>query len=58
VLDTVLANLRRALETTPRPFAWIVATPDRVERALGDASWIKKAGEFHGLRRHVLYRMP
>ena len=58
VLDTVLGNLRRSLESAPRAFALIVSTPDRVERALAGATWIRKVDEWHGLRRHVLYRTP
>lgn len=30
----------------------------RAERALAGARWIAKAAEFHGLRRHVLFRTP
>jgi SAM-dependent methyltransferase len=56
VVDTVLENLHRSLEKTPRALALIVSTPDRVERALANARWIAKAGEFIGLRRHILYR--
>lgn len=56
VLDTVLANLRRSVERFPRPLALVVSNPDRVIRALEAANWVRKAGEFHGLRRHVLWR--
>lgn len=56
VLDAMLANLRRSVEASPRPLALIVSTPDRAERALAGASWVRKAGEFQGLRRHVLWR--
>lgn len=58
VLEAMLGNLRRSLEETPRRLALIVSTPDRAERALAGAAWIRKAAEFNGLRRHALFRTP
>jgi len=58
VLAAVLEHLRESLQRAPRPLALIVATPDRAERALAGATWIRNAAEFHGLRRHVLFRTP
>ncbi len=58
VLAALLEHLRESLERAPRPLALIVSTPDRAERALAGAGWIAKAAEFHGLRRHVLFRTP
>lgn len=56
VLAAMLTNLRHRVERAGRPLALVVSTPDRAERALAGADWIRKAGEFHGLRRHVLWR--
>lgn len=58
VLDAMLANLHKSLEESPRPLVLIVSTPDRAERALAGAAWIRRTDEFHGLRRHVLWRTP
>jgi len=56
VLAAVIENLRRSLERAPRALSLIASTPDRFEEALAGASWIAKTEEFHGLRRHVLFR--
>ena len=56
VLAAMIENLRRSLERAPRALALIASTPDRVEEALAGADWIAKTDEFHGLRRHTLFR--
>jgi SAM-dependent methyltransferase len=56
VLAAVIENLRRSLARAPRALSLIASTPDRFEEALAGAGWIAKTDEFHGLRRHVLFR--
>ncbi len=55
VLARVIENLRGSLLAAPRPLAILFATPERFERAITGAPWIRARAEFTGLRRHILY---
>jgi SAM-dependent methyltransferase len=56
VLAAVVENLRRSLARAPRGLSLIASNPDRFEEALAGVNWIAKTDEFHGLRRHTLFR--